>query len=342
MRMTEVIASEAPSNHGVVALIGPTHAEEVARGIPTAIVAASAHHSHAKTIQRYFMTPRFRIYTNSDVIGVEVGSALKNVIAIAAGICDGLKYGDNTKAALMTRGLAEMRRLGIKMGADEKTFSVAGMGDLIVTCNSRLSRNRKVGMLLGHGRRLDDILKEMTQVAEGVINTRERTGSRKRYDVELPITNAVAAVLFKHGSGPDRTDADDPLRQTRVLLMEKQTEEGKRMDEGTPSGEQLLSKYGKGTFSIGEVSTMLGVHTHTIRFWEKSFRIVIPRKESNRRRYTLADITLLKKIQRLVHNEKLSLNTARCRLEAEGVLLPEPEDEEPAINPETSTQTAGS
>ena len=115
--------------------------------------------------------------------------------------------------------------------------------------------------------------------------------------------------------------------------MEKQTEEGKRMDEGTPSGEQLLSKYGKGTFSIGEVSTMLGVHTHTIRFWEKSFRIVIPRKESNRRRYTLADITLLKKIQRLVHNEKLSLNTARCRLEAEGVLLPEPEDEEPAIQP---------
>jgi len=113
--------------------------------------------------------------------------------------------------------------------------------------------------------------------------------------------------------------------------MEKQTEEGKRMDEGTPSGEQLLSKYGKGTFSIGEVSTMLGVHTHTIRFWEKSFRIVIPRKESNRRRYTLADITLLKKIQRLVHNEKLSLNTARCRLEAEGVLLPEPDDAEPVI-----------
>ena len=115
--------------------------------------------------------------------------------------------------------------------------------------------------------------------------------------------------------------------------MEKQTEEGKRMDEGTPSGEQLLSKYGKGTFSIGEVSTMLGVHTHTIRFWEKSFRIVIPRKESNRRRYTLADITLLKKIQRLVHNEKLSLNTARCRLEAEGVLLPEPDDAEPVIQP---------
>ena len=199
MRMTEVIASEAPSNHGVVALIGPTHAEEVARGIPTAIVAASAHHSHAKTIQRYFMTPRFRIYTNSDVIGVEVGSALKNVIAIAAGICDGLKYGDNTKAALMTRGLAEMRRLGIKMGADEKTFSgLAGMGDLIVTCNSRFSRNRKVGMLLGHGRRLDDILKEMTQVAEGVINTKSALALGKRYDVELPITNAVAAVLFKN------------------------------------------------------------------------------------------------------------------------------------------------
>lgn len=199
MRMTEVIASEAPVNHGIAALIGPTHAEEVARNIPTAIVAASAKHSHARTIQHYFMTPRFRIYTNSDLIGVEIGSALKNVIAIAAGICDGLKYGDNTKAALMTRGLAEMRRLGVKMGADEKTFSgLSGMGDLIVTCSSRLSRNRKVGMLLGHGRKLDDILKEMTQVAEGVINTKSALALGRRYEVELPITNAVAEVLFKN------------------------------------------------------------------------------------------------------------------------------------------------
>lgn len=199
MRMTEVIANEAPTNHGVVALIGPTHAEEVARNIPTAIVAASTNHGHAKAIQRYFMTPKFRIYTNSDVIGVEIGSAIKNVIAIAAGICDGLKYGDNTKAALMTRGLAEMRRLGVKMGADEKTFSgLSGMGDLIVTCGSRLSRNRKVGMLLGHGRQLDDILKEMTQVAEGVINTKSALALGKRFDVELPITSAVASVLFKN------------------------------------------------------------------------------------------------------------------------------------------------
>ena len=199
LRMTEVIGSEIRTGRGIVALIGPTHAEEVARGIPTAIVAASEHISHARAIQRYFMSPKFRIYTNSDVIGVEIGAAMKNVIAIAAGICDGLKYGDNTKAALMTRGLAEMRRLGIKMGAQEKTFSgLSGMGDLIVTCMSRYSRNRRVGMMLGHGRRLEDILKEMTQVAEGVINTKSALALGKKYDVELPIASAVAAVLFKN------------------------------------------------------------------------------------------------------------------------------------------------
>jgi glycerol-3-phosphate dehydrogenase (NAD(P)+) len=197
MRMSEVIADCVPQFKAVVALTGPTHAEEVGKKIPSAIVAASARLRDARAVQRLFMTPNFRIYTNNDVIGAEVSAALKNVVAIAAGICDGLAYGDNTKAALITRGLAEIKRLGMKMGAREETFSgLAGMGDLIVTCMSKFSRNRKVGMLLGHGRSLEDILKEMNQVAEGVKNTKSALSLAKKYEVELPIASAVGAVLF--------------------------------------------------------------------------------------------------------------------------------------------------
>jgi glycerol-3-phosphate dehydrogenase (NAD(P)+) len=198
LRMSEVIESEAAHCRRIVALTGPTHAEEVGYGIPSAIVAAAKDLRHARAVQRYFMTPKFRIYTNSDVLGVEIGGALKNVIAIAAGICDGLKYGENAKAALMTRGLAEIRRLGVKMGAKEETFSgLSGMGDLIVTCTSRFSRNRSVGMQLGQGRGLDDILKGMRQVAEGIVNTKSALALAKKYNVELPIASAVGAVLFK-------------------------------------------------------------------------------------------------------------------------------------------------
>ncbi|MDR2733297.1 MAG: NAD(P)-dependent glycerol-3-phosphate dehydrogenase [Spirochaetota bacterium] len=202
LRMSEVIESELTSCRGVVALSGPTHAEEVARGIPAAIVAAAKKARDARLVQHYFMTPRFRIYSNSDLLGVELAAALKNVIAIAAGIADGLKYGDNTKAALMTRGLAEIRRLGVKMGARQETFSgLSGMGDLVVTCTSRYSRNRGVGMQLGQGRKLDDILRDMQQVAEGVVNTKSALLLGKKYHVELPIASAVGAVLF-HGLRP--------------------------------------------------------------------------------------------------------------------------------------------
>lgn len=198
-RMSEVIAEEVAASKGIVALSGPTHAEEVARNMPTAIVAASGKRSAASAVQRAFMSPDFRVYTNTDIIGVEVGAALKNVVAIAAGICDGLNFGDNTKAALITRGLAEIRRLGLKMGARDSTFSgLSGMGDLIVTCMSKYSRNRKVGFLLGHGRSLDDILKEMTQVAEGVKNTQSAMELAKKYGIEMPIAQAMGAILFRN------------------------------------------------------------------------------------------------------------------------------------------------
>ena len=198
LRMSEVIESEVPRYRGIVVLSGPTHAEEVGCGIPSAIVAAAKNLHHARAVQRYFMTPKFRVYVNSDMPGVEIAAALKNVIAIAAGICDGLKYGENAKAALMTRGLAEIRRLGVKMGARDETFSgLSGMGDLIVTCTSRFSRNRSVGIQLGQGRRLDDILKGMRQVAEGVVNTKSALALARKYKVELPIASVVGAVLFE-------------------------------------------------------------------------------------------------------------------------------------------------
>jgi len=204
LRMSDVIKNNAANYKGIVVLTGPTHAEEVANMIPSAIVAASSPLKHAKAIQKYFMTPFFRIYTNPDIIGVEVGGAMKNIIAIAAGISDGLNYGDNTKAALMTRGLAEMKRLGMKMGGKSKTFSgLSGMGDLIATCMSKFSRNRKVGMALGHGRSLDDILKDLHQVAEGVINTRNAMALSKKYDVELPITSAIYSVLYENRPAKD-------------------------------------------------------------------------------------------------------------------------------------------
>lgn len=210
MRMSQVIDTTIPVKNGVVALLGPTHAEEVARGIPSLILAASEKVRNSRVVQKLFITDFFRVYSSQDIIGAEIGAALKNVIAIAAGICDGLSYGDNTKAALITRGLAEIKRLGIKMGASENTFAgLSGMGDLIVTCMSRYSRNRKVGQMLGHGRKLTDILEEMNQVAEGVKNTRSAIALSNKYNVELPIATAVSEVLFN----------DLPAKEIGHLLM---------------------------------------------------------------------------------------------------------------------------
>ena len=189
--LTESLGDPAP-----VTLTGPSHAEEVARGIPTSVVAASSDEARARDVQQLCSTPRFRVYTNSDVIGCEYGGALKNVIAIAAGVCDGLGFGDNTKGALLTRGLAEMARLGEHMGAKRETFSgLTGMGDLIATAMSRHSRNRHVGERLGRGESLEQILGAMVMVAEGVHTARAARDLGRQRGVELPITEQVCALF---------------------------------------------------------------------------------------------------------------------------------------------------
>lgn len=201
LRMSQVLQETIPwlSNTKIVTLSGPSHAEEVSRQIPTAVVVAGKDLKTAKIIQGVFMNPVFRVYTNEDIIGVELGGALKNTIAIAAGICDGTGFGDNTKAALQPRGLAEIARLGTAMGADPITFAgLSGMGDLIVTCMSRHSRNRYVGEQIGKGRSLAEILKDMVMVAEGIETTRSAYELSKRYHVEMPITEQVYQILFEN------------------------------------------------------------------------------------------------------------------------------------------------
>jgi glycerol-3-phosphate dehydrogenase (NAD(P)+) len=186
----------------VAALSGPSHAEEVARGVPTAVVIASRSREQAGSLQQAFSNQRFRAYTSSDVMGVQLGGALKNVIAIAVGISDGLGFGDNTRAALITRGLAEISRLGIEMGCDPATFAgLSGMGDLIVTCTSQHSRNRSVGERLGRGETISDILGNMKQVAEGVWNCSSAHALGKSRDIELPIIEEVYRIL-KEGKSP--------------------------------------------------------------------------------------------------------------------------------------------
>jgi len=217
-RMSEVILEEAPQlvPEQIVVLSGPSHAEEVSRGIPTAVVSASVSKETAQKVQRAFMTPQFRVYVNTDVIGVELGGALKNIIAIAAGICDGAGYGDNTKAALMTRGLVEITRLGVAMGAEPMTFAgLSGMGDLIVTCMSRYSRNRYVGEQIGKGRTLREVLDEMVMVAEGVRTTQSAYELAHRYRVEMPITEKVYEVLFK-GKDPQEAMYELMVRDAKA------------------------------------------------------------------------------------------------------------------------------
>ena len=181
----------------VLALSGPNLAREIAEGRPAAAVLAGTDAALTRQARALLMLPRFRIYTSGDVAGVELGGALKNVMAIVAGICDGLRLGDNAKAALLTRGVAEMARLGVAMGAQPLTFAgLAGLGDLMATCASRQSRNRHVGEQLAQGKSLDDILASMTNVAEGVPTTRAAVGLARRLDVELPITELLYNVLF--------------------------------------------------------------------------------------------------------------------------------------------------
>ncbi|MBI4397264.1 MAG: NAD(P)-dependent glycerol-3-phosphate dehydrogenase [Elusimicrobia bacterium] len=203
-RMSEIIAEEVPPLQGRVAVLsGPSHAEEVAKSIPTAIVSAGPGDLPEK-VQALFNSDSLRVYTSDDGVGVELGGAVKNIYAIACGICDGLGLGDNTKAALMTRGLYEMTRLGKACGAQEMTFlGLSGMGDLIVTCMSRHSRNRLLGEKIGQGRTLDQALKEMTMVAEGVRTTKSVHQLAHRIGLEMPIVNQLHLCLYEGKSAGD-------------------------------------------------------------------------------------------------------------------------------------------
>lgn len=196
-RMSQVLQAELAIPYPVV-LSGPSHAEEVSRQLPTTVVAASQSPELAAQVQDLFMTNRFRVYTADDVVGVELGAALKNVVAIAAGAAAGMGFGDNTMAALVTRGLAELSRLGVAMGARPLTFAgLSGMGDLVVTCASRHSRNRRLGMALARGLSLDEALQEIGMVVEGVETARSIQALQNRWKVEMPIARQVARVLFE-------------------------------------------------------------------------------------------------------------------------------------------------
>jgi glycerol-3-phosphate dehydrogenase (NAD(P)+) len=219
LRPTEILHQVLGVQHAAV-LSGPSHAEEVSRGLPTTVVAASTDLELAGWIQRCFSTDRFRVYTNRDVVGVELGGALKNVIGIAAGISDGLGFGDNAKAALLTRGLVEMTRFGVALGAEEQTFfGLAGMGDLITTCISRHGRNRHVGERLGRGEKLADILESMVMVAEGVYTTRSIHDKAAKLGVEMPITAEIYRVLYEN---------KDPLAAVNDLMLREPTSELRR------------------------------------------------------------------------------------------------------------------
>ena len=199
-RMSEILIGELGDAEPVV-LTGPSHAEEVSQGIPTSVVAASVSRERAQAVQELCSTGRLRVYTNNDVVGCEIGAALKNVIAIAAGVCDGIGFGDNTKGALLTRGLAEIARLGVALGGRRETFfGLAGMGDLIATAMSRHSRNRWVGERLGRGETIEQVLGAMVMVAEGVHTARAARDLGREHDVELPITEQVCAMLFEQRS----------------------------------------------------------------------------------------------------------------------------------------------
>ena len=194
-RMSELVAQETGKT--VVALSGPSHAEEVSRGIPTGVVAACADQQLAERVQTAFMCERLRVYTCPDVVGVELGAAHKNVIALCAGVCDGMGYGDNTKALLMTRGLAEVARLGMALGAKRETFAgLAGVGDLIVTCTSMHSRNRRAGILIGQGHGVQEAMKEVGAVVEGYYAAKAVHTLAKKHGVEMPITEMAYDLLY--------------------------------------------------------------------------------------------------------------------------------------------------
>lgn len=216
MNMTDIIEDEIKQAR-VGVLSGPSHAEEVGRRIPTTVVAGAHDKKTAEEIQEAFMSPVFRVYTSPDMVGIELGAALKNVIALAAGIVDGLGLGDNTKAALITRGIAEITRLGLAMGGRFETFiGLSGIGDLIVTCTSTHSRNHNAGYLIGQGKSCQEAMDEVKMVVEGVYSAKAALALAKKYNIEVPITEQVNQVLFEGRSAKDAVTS---------LLMRNRTSE---------------------------------------------------------------------------------------------------------------------
>ncbi|MEA3328902.1 MAG: NAD(P)H-dependent glycerol-3-phosphate dehydrogenase, partial [Candidatus Omnitrophota bacterium] len=211
-RMSKVFSEEInPPRLAVFS--GPSHAEEVAKNMPTTVVASSNDKKTAIQVQNIFTTERFRVYTSQDIIGVELGGALKNIVAIAAGISDGLGFGSNTKAALLSRGIVEMTRLGVELGANPSTFNgLSGIGDLIATCISPYSRNRQVGMLIAQGKKLNQILKEMETVAEGIKTTQSVRDLSHDRNIEMPITGEIYSILYED---------KDPLSVVKNLMLRK-------------------------------------------------------------------------------------------------------------------------
>lgn len=219
LRLSQVIAEELPNNP-IVVLSGPSHAEEVGREMPTTVVVSSPDLQVAEKIQDLMMTPTFRVYTNPDIVGVELGGAFKNIIALCTGLADGLGFGDNTKAALMTRGITEITRLGVALGGNTLTFAgLAGVGDLIVTCTSQHSRNRRAGVALGQGKSLAEVLQEVGMVVEGVRITRVAYELSKELDISMPITEQAYYVLFE-GKDPHEAVASLMMRGKKHEIEE--------------------------------------------------------------------------------------------------------------------------
>lgn len=224
MTLSEVIEEEIPQAQ-VAVLSGPSHAEEVGKGVPTTIVAGAKTKKAAEKIQNIFMSPVFRVYTSPDVLGIELGAALKNVVALAAGIADGLGYGDNTKAALITRGITEISRLGTAMGGRRETFfGLSGIGDLIVTCASMHSRNRRAGILIGQGHTMEEAMEEVKMVVEGVYSARAAVGLAEKYQVSLPIIEQVNQVLF-YGKPAADAVGELMLRDKKIEITDTEWEQ---------------------------------------------------------------------------------------------------------------------
>ncbi len=218
MTLTEVISDEIPQAD-VTVLSGPSHAEEVGRGIPTSCVVGATDKKTAEFLQNVFMSEVFRVYTSPDIMGIELGGALKNVIALAAGIADGIGYGDNTKAALVTRGIYEISKLGMAMGGKAETFNgLTGIGDLIVTCASMHSRNRRAGILIGQGKTYEEAMKEVNMVVEGVYAAKAAVKLAEKYNVDLPIAEQVNKILFE-GKKPEEAVKELMLRDKKIEIQ---------------------------------------------------------------------------------------------------------------------------